>query len=344
MEALPHTDPCQAMDVIPNDACISFDTYYSIFEYDLPNCDFSNQKIWYQFYTGTDLNEIKIELEKIGDQENVFLGLGYFQGNWCENQFHWVDTYCGDVSGASFSAEELMPYQLYHIVVGTNFGFTGQFDLCIDGEYNSPYTNGTPCSAFNIDNLSGCIGGNSEFAGLAEQDTICYDISPVTKNWYKVDLERFDGEISVDFTALSNIPVHNIELGFFNNGCLDSFIIVNDYCGVDQVSNTVFEFADSIDYAYISVNLPNDQDYNFSICVNKLDLVENCIMNDFCSEAIDEGLVSMEQDICFTSCTFGSTQENTDEYYTSHFNTNWHKFTTADEVYELEITFQNQRS
>lgn len=344
MEALAHTDPCNALEVVPNDACISFDTYYSLFEYDLPNCDFSNQKIWYKFYTGTDLDEISLELKKLGQQENIFLGLGYFQGNWCENQFHWVETYCGDVANAKFEAKDLMPYQVYHIVVGTNFGFTGQFDLCIDGDYNSPYTNDSPCKAYDIDNISNCIGGTSEYGAFIENDTLCFGVTLIKKSWYKIDLSRFDENIQVEFDALSDIPLHRLELGYFENGCLDSFQVMNQYCGTNEASTTVFAFPDSLDYAYVTISVPSDQNYNFSICVNPTNVSQNCRDNDFCQEAIAQGQVTMGNELCFSNCTFGTTSENTEEYYTSHYNTVWNILETGDAVTELQLEFENPTS
>ncbi len=340
MYADPNTDPCQATEISPNQECITFDTYYSLFEYDLPSCDFSNQKIWYQFYSGEHLDDIDISLSKLEDDESVFIGLGYFQGNFCENNFVWVDSYCGNVQDASLVYDDLLPFQIYHIVIGTNFGFTGEFELCVNGDYNSPYTNGSPCTAYQIDDFAGCVSGSNIYGQTNLQDTFCYGITPITENWYKVPLERYDHSIDVGYTAINTIPVHRIQIGYFENGCLDSFQVQSEFCDIPQESSLSASFPDSIEFAYINLGLPANQEYFFSLCINPLDLSQLCFDGDFCQTALDQGEIELESANCWEACTFGATRENSTNSFTSRYPTSWYSFTTGEEVEMLKLNLE----
>lgn len=335
-----NTDPCQATVLVPNQECINFDTYYSVFEYDLPFCDFSNQKLWYQFYTGDDLDDISLTLSKVEDDENVFVGLGYFQGNFCGNTFIWSDTYCGNVEDASLIYDDLLPNQVYHVVIGTNYGFTGEFDLCVEGDYNSPYTNGSPCTAYQIDDFTGCVSGSSEYGQLITDDTLCFAVSPILQNWYKIPLERYNHSIDLSYSAINSIPLHRIQVGYFENGCLDTLIVQNEFCGFQQASNLSASFPDSIDFAYVSVSLPESDDYYFSLCVNPLDLEQLCFEGDFCETAVEQGEVSLDSLLCWEACTFGATRENSDDHFTSRYPTSWYRFTTGEQVEMIKLSLE----
>lgn len=334
-ELADNASPCTPQDITVNDTCIFADTYFSRFEYDIIACDYTNHTLWYKFDSGTDMEHMQFELDYIAGSEFTFLAIGFFEGNWCGNDFIYLDTYCGFADDAFVSTDSIIDNKPYYVIIGSTFGFTGQYSICSDIDYDNPFINDSPCFAYQLDTTNTCIGGSTEF-GSTTTDSICGDINPKV-NWYKFETADFGNDIVLDYntTIFDNSEV---EIGYFEDGCMSEFNVLYSYC--NDTLGTIFDVSlpDSIDRYYVKVSNVHDPATSFNICINRPDFGYNCYQNDFCQDAMDIGAVFANSTNCVTACTFGSTFDIKDNYYIERYPTTWYKFKTSFATNLIDIS------
>lgn len=332
--------PCGATTLEPNTACVPMDTYYSLFELDIPDCNYTNHVLWYEVITDRDLSRISLDLMQRGTEENVFMGICEFENDLCQNEFTWLDTYCGEVKSANVGIE-VDPFRVYYVAVGTNFGYTDKFDICLNGSYDSPFVNDSPCKAYEMNPTQSCIANSSTFGGTYDTSLNCDTLSHIQTNWFKIRLDEYDYKINVDLQQYSKADYVQLDVGYFSTGCQDSFTIMNTHCGVDSLISMDVEFPDSMLYAYIAVSFDTFDPHNYGLCINKADIGISCGVNDFCQEAEDIGVVEVDQFLDFNACTFGFSQDPVSDQLLANHPTAWYTFKTSEEVGTVEFQVAN---
>lgn len=329
-----NSNPCTPKWIVPNEACESFDTYFSNFEYDITLCDYSNHTLWYAFNSENNLKDIRFELDYIEGSEFIFMGIGLFDGNWCENDFVFKDKYCGPAQGASVYLDSIENYRPYYVVIGSTYGFTGKYSMCSDADYNDPFINNSPCLAYELDDVNYCVSGSNIY-GQASTEALC-DSTAAKENWYKLETEQVKSTISVDLNSSSNKDL-KLQLGYFEDGCNDTFKVIKNYCGPSGNQIMKYSFADTMEMAYLRVLTDTTVETSFNLCVNRLDYGYSCYENDFCKEAAEIGDLFLNMKRNFTACSFGATKENSSHDILGVYPTTWYTFNTSVAVDQIEF-------
>lgn len=340
-ETVTNSNPCTPTWIVPNEACESFDTYFSNFEYDISLCDYSNHTLWYAFDSGDNLKDIRFELDYIEGSEFIFMGIGLFDGNWCENSFVLKDSYCGPAQGASVYLDSIENFRPYYVVIGSTYGSTGKYSMCSDADFTDPFINDSPCLAYELDQVNYCVSGSNMF-GKTSSEALC-NFTVAKENWYKLETDQVGTSINVDLNSSSEKEL-KLQLGYFEDGCNDSFKVLKNYCGPSGDGLLNYTFPDTMAMAYLRVLTDTTSEVSFNLCINKSDYGYSCYQNDFCDDAttIDELFLNMER--CFTACTFGATKENAQHDILGNYPTTWYDLKTSVAVDQLEFNVSSSTS
>lgn len=330
-----NSDPCHAKEIVPNQACETPDTYFSLFEYDIDACDYSNHTLWYRFVPEQGIDDVRVNLHYVDGSENIFLGIGLFNGNWCGNSFEMLDSYCGNVAQSEIYLDSLELNRPYFILVGSTFGFTGKYSMCVDADYEDPFINGNACQAYELDNEVSCISGLNRTGNPTVVGTC--DISTAIENWYKFETAQVGHEITIEYNDDSDQDVY-VELGFYEAGCNDNFQVFYSHCGPTNGPIIQYNLPDSIDMAYVRVVSSAVDSVFFNICVNPKDNGYACFENDFCVQATPLGTVLNQSEICVEACSFGATKETQLNHYPRIYPTVWYSFESGWNVGSVQMT------
>lgn len=321
-----------------NGESIEVDLFNTLFTSDLPGCDYSNKLKYYQFDSGTELETVEIEVDSLGNESEVFIGIGYHENNTCLQDFMWVDQFCGDVSIARLVVENLMPNTEYVIAIGNNASTTDKFELTINGDYPNPFYNASPCTAYELIPGQSCIGGTNAVGGSAPGNIPCETSAIQTENWYKIKRSAFNNP-EVFFENFMPSENYYFTIGYFPSGCTNDLVILNEMCAANDGFSQSLEIPDSIDFVYLAAIFSDDLTRNFRVCIDYQDAPAICNTNDFCQEAIHIGMLSTQQETCFEACSYNATIENTNIPVLNEFPSVWYSF-EVDQESTINLTFE----
>ncbi len=248
-------------------------------DYSIGCIDANTNTVWYEFDLDSTNSEIEITFDNITTTDDT-LRVGIIEAIDCDTLSAWVYNSCIRATTDTITLSQLDSTARYFILIGTDIGSEGNWDMCLTQSIDPCFSAGAPandsiCAATIIPVDSTCLTGQSNecanrsevFGGCfsAANSTIWYrfTMSNATANQMDVFINNhtFDGDVSAIVMGVpAGTPCAQVSTIGLNYGTVCQH--------PDSGAFTFDQLSDTIDY-YLGIGSPSTDEGTFEICLQE---------------------------------------------------------------------------